>query len=138
MCLQNITVQSVTWEHSELGICPRPGAAGVVSQTAVRGGIRWLDAADLQRAGWQYRQAGVKVKDQWQVLPVLLPADDGRRVARDLTAQQGGVPKVRGYGLCGDDHLQRTWSEKKDGGLYEQKNGELIEFTQSKYTYCID
>lgn len=111
MCSQHITVGSVTWEHSELGVRPRPGAARVVGQAAIRGRVRWLDAADLQRARRQHRQAGVGVKGLRQVLSVLLPADDRRRVARDLAAQQGGVAKVRGYGLGGYDHLQGTWRE---------------------------
>lgn len=105
MFLQYITVRTATWEHSELGVRPCPGAARVIGQTAVRGRVRRLDAADLQQARRQCCQAGLRVQGQWEVLPVFLPADHRRRVARDLTAQQGSVTKVRGDRLGGDDHL---------------------------------
>lgn len=100
---------SVTWEHPQLGVRSGPGTARVVSQTAVRGRVRRLDAADLQRAGRQRCQAGVGVKGQREVLPVLLPPDDGSWVARDLTAQQGSVTEIGWHRLSRNNHLQRAW-----------------------------
>lgn len=85
----------VTWENPEFCVTARPGTAGVVGQTPVRGRVRWLDAAELQGAGRQRRQPGVRVKGHWKVLPVLLPPDDGRRVPGDLTTQEGAITEVR-------------------------------------------
>lgn len=110
----------VTWEHSELGICPRPGAARVIGQTAVHGWVWWLNAADLEWAGWQHRQTGVRVKGHGEVFPVLLPADDGYWLTGDLAAQQGSVAKVRGNRLGGDNHLQWTW-RSRDGEKFMTK-----------------
>lgn len=84
-----------TWENSEFGVRPGSGAARVVGQAAVRRRIRRLDPAHLQRPGRQNRQPGLGLEAERQVLPVLLPADDGPRVAGDLAAQQGGVTQER-------------------------------------------
>lgn len=85
----------VTWENPEFCVTARPGTAGVVGQTPVRGRVRRLDPAELQGAGRQRRQPGVRVKGHWKVLPVLLPPDDGRRVTGDLTTQEGAITEVR-------------------------------------------
>lgn len=99
---------SVTWEHTELCVRPRPGAAGVISQTAVCSRVRGLDSADLQRTWWQHSETGVRFKGQWQVLSVLLPADDRCWVTWNLAAEQGSIAEVRWDGLSGDDHFEWT------------------------------
>lgn len=108
MCLEGIIVPSVTWEHTELCVRPRPGAAGVISQTAVCSRVRGLDSADLQRTWWQHSETGVRFKGQWQVLSVLLPADDRCWVTWNLAAEQGSIAEVRWDGISGDDHFEWT------------------------------
>lgn len=102
---KTVCFNPVTWENPQFCVAARPGTARVVGQTPVRGRVRWLDTADLQGARWQRRQPGVWVKGQWEVLPVFLPADDGRRVTRDLASQEGAITEVCGDRLCRDDHL---------------------------------
>lgn len=126
---------SVTWEHPQLRVRPCPGTARVVSQTAVCGRVRWLDAADLQRAGWQRCQAGVRVKGQREVLPVLLPPDDGSWVARDLTAQQGSVTKIRWHWLSRNNHLQWAWGETRGERIFLLNL--ILQFTSIRKRFII-
>lgn len=121
---------SVTWEHPQLRVRSCPGTARVVSQTAVCGWVRWLDAADLQRAGWQCCQAGVRVKGQREVLPVLLPPDDGSWVAWDLTAQQGSVTKISWHWLSRNNHLQWAWGETRGEKCFLIKSNITIYINQ--------
>ncbi len=77
---------SLTRYDAQVGVCAGTGTAGVLRQTAVRGRIRRLDPADLQRSRGQDDHSAVGVKGQRQVLPVLLPAHHGHGLARHLTA----------------------------------------------------